>query len=98
MAQAALEHCRKDKYRVAVAVVDRSSQPLAVLRESNSAPHLADTAVRKAYTARVFRRSSRDFSQGLKDNPVAAGLGTLPGVIASAGGIPVKLGDEVVGV
>jgi uncharacterized protein GlcG (DUF336 family) len=97
MVRAALELCRKDKYRVAIAVVDRGGHLLAFLREDMTPPHATDLAIRKAYTSRVFRQTSREFSQRLRDNPISAGLGTTAGVIASIGGLPIKAGDEVIG-
>src|SRR5690349_24942223 len=54
-AQAALAHCDKAGYTVAVAVVDRSGQPLAVLRENLAGNHTTNTAIGKATTAVSFR-------------------------------------------
>ena len=70
---------------------------LVTLRDHGAAHHTVELAQRKAYTSRIFRQSSRDFSQRLRDNPISAGLGTTSGVLASVGGIPIKLGDEVIG-
>ena len=51
----------------------------------------------RAYTSRIFRQTSKEFSQRLRDNPISAGLGTMSGVLASVGGIPIKAGEEVIG-
>src|SRR5215213_216449 len=97
IAQTALEHCRKDNYKIGVSVVDRGGHVLVTLRDHGAAHHTVELAQRKAYTSRIFRQSSKDFSQRLRDNPISAGLGTTSGVLASVGGIPIKSGEEVIG-
>jgi len=97
MAQTAIEHCRSNGYKVGVSVVDRGGHVLVTLRDHNAAHHTVELAQRKAYTSRIFRQSSREFSQRLRDNPISAGLGTTSGVLASVGGFPIKVGDEVIG-
>src|SRR5262245_53481935 len=97
MAQTALEHCRSLGFKIGVSVVDRGGHVLVTLRDHGAAHHTVELAQRKAYTSRVFRQSSKDFSQRLRDNPVSAGLGTTTGVVATVGGIPIKVGDEVIG-
>lgn len=97
IAQTALEHCRAQNFRIGVSVVDRGGHVLVTLRDHGAAHHTVELAQRKAYTSRVFRQTSRDFSQRLRDNPISAGLGTTSGVVATVGGIPIKVGDEVIG-
>jgi len=97
MATTALDHCRKDNFKIGVSVVDRGGHVLVTLRDHGAAHHTVELAQRKAYTSRIFRQSSKDFSQRLRDNPLSAGLGTTSGVLASIGGIPIKVGNEVIG-
>ena len=97
IAQTALEHCRKDNYKVGVSVVDRGGHVLVTLRDHKAAHHTVELAQRKAYTSRVFRQTTRAFSQRLIDNPISAGLGTTSGVINTLGGLPIKVGDETIG-
>ena len=97
IAQTALEHCRKQNFKVGVSVVDRGGHVLVTLRDHAAAHHTVELAQRKAYTSRIFRQSSKDFSQRLRDNPISAGLGTTSGVLASVGGIPIKVGEETIG-
>lgn len=97
IAQTALEHCRAQNFKIGVSVVDRGGHVLVTLRDHGAAHHTVELAQRKAYTSRVFRQTSRDFSQRLRDNPISAGLGTTSGVVATVGGIPIKVGDEVIG-
>src|SRR5215207_5461489 len=69
IAQTALEHCRKDNYKVGVSVVDRGGHVLVTLRDHAAAHHTVELAQRKAYTSRIFRQTSKEFSQRLRDNP-----------------------------
>ena len=97
IAQTALESCRAQNFKVGVSVVDRGGHVLVTLRDHGAAHHTVELAQRKAYTSRIFRQTSKEFSQRLRDNPISAGLGTTSGVLASVGGIPIKAGEEVIG-
>jgi uncharacterized protein GlcG (DUF336 family) len=96
-AEAAIKQCRKDGFRVTVTVVDRSGQIKAVMRDDGTGPHTLDSSRRKAFTSLSFRRSSADFAKMVGTNPAAANLKDIEGVIAVAGGLPIKAGDEVIG-
>jgi len=50
-----------------------------------------------AGTARAFSQSSADFVKRLKDRPETVGSMHYTRVLALAGGLPIKAGDEVVG-
>jgi uncharacterized protein GlcG (DUF336 family) len=97
MATTAIEQCRSRGFAVAVSVVDRGGHVLVTLRDHAAAHHTVELAQRKAYTSRVFRQTTRAFSQRLIDNPISAGLGTTSGVVASLGGLPIKVGAQTVG-
>jgi len=96
IAQTAYETCRSEGYRVSVHVLGREGQVLAALRGDGSSPHTFENSQRKAYTARTFKGPSGDFAQRVKDNPTT-GVVHLAGVIAVQGGLPITLGDEVIG-
>jgi uncharacterized protein GlcG (DUF336 family) len=67
-------------------------------RGDNAGPHTMENARRKAYTARSFRTSTTAYAKRLADNdPVVRQQVTLPHVIAIPGGLPVKVGDDVIG-
>jgi uncharacterized protein GlcG (DUF336 family) len=97
MATTAIEQCRSRGFAVGVSVVDRGGHVLVTLRDHAAAHHTVELAQRKAYTSRVFRQTTRAFSQRLIDNPISAGLGTTSGVVASLGGLPIKVGGQTVG-
>ncbi len=62
----ALESCRAQNFKVGVSVVDRGGHVLVTLRDHGAAHHTVELAQRKAYTSRIFRQSSKDFSQRLR--------------------------------
>ena len=96
IAQAAMNQCHSDGYRVAVTVVDRGGQIRAILRDDGGNPHLVEASQRKAYTSAMLRVPSGAFAERVQ-NPAAAALTELDNVIALRGGLPIKVGDEVIG-
>jgi uncharacterized protein GlcG (DUF336 family) len=96
VAQTAYETCSGQGYKVSVTVVGLEGQVLVALRGDGASPHTLENSQRKAYTARTFRITSGEFAQRVKDNPTS-GQANLSGVIAIQGGLPIKLGDVVIG-
>lgn len=98
MAQAAVESCGAKGYSESVVVVDASGQTIVSIRGDNAGPHTVENARRKAYTAMSFRVSTTDYAQRFADNnPVVRQQVTLPNVIAISGGLPIKVGAEIIG-
>jgi uncharacterized protein GlcG (DUF336 family) len=98
IAEAAIESCNAKGYAVSVVVVDRAGDTMVAMRSDNAGPHTMENARRKAYTARSFRVSTAAYAKRLADNdPVVRQQVTLPSVIAIPGGLPVKVGDDVIG-
>jgi uncharacterized protein GlcG (DUF336 family) len=93
---AAMDQCIKDGYRVSVAVVDRAGQMVAFLRGDDTAPHTAELARRKAYTARTFRRPSLEWAKR-SEEPAFAGQRSLADVIPLGGGLPINVGNDTIG-
>jgi uncharacterized protein GlcG (DUF336 family) len=93
-----IEQCTKDGYRVSVVVVDRAGAIAAALRGDGTNPHTVEFARLKAYTARTNPRgqTTEEFKK-LTDTPERAYLKQIPGVIAVGGGVPIKIGNEVIG-
>jgi uncharacterized protein GlcG (DUF336 family) len=52
---------------------------------------------RKAYTARTFRAPSADFVKRMQDDPDSTGPKEYNRVLALSGGLPIKIGNDVVG-
>jgi uncharacterized protein GlcG (DUF336 family) len=97
IANGALEACKAMGYAASVVVVDRGGDTLVALRGDGTGPHTMENARRKAYTANTFKMSTEDFMQAMKTQPVRREQTTLPSVIAINGGVPIKVGQEVIG-
>jgi uncharacterized protein GlcG (DUF336 family) len=96
-AQAALARCDKDGYTVAVAVVDRSGQPLALLRNNLAGNHTTSTAIGKAASAVTFRVDTSEIQVATEPGKAQSGVRALPNVVAVAGGIVVRAKGALVG-
>ena len=55
LAMSAAQACRKKGYQVAVSVVDRGGNLLAVVRDPLAGAHTVDVSLRKAQTAATFQ-------------------------------------------
>jgi uncharacterized protein GlcG (DUF336 family) len=97
IANAALAQCESMGFKVSVTVVDRAGSPLVMLRGDGSGLHTPEGSDRKAYTARTFSQPSAAFAQRLMDDPASVGSRQYTRVLALSGGLPIKVGDEVVG-
>jgi uncharacterized protein GlcG (DUF336 family) len=56
-----------------------------------------ENARRKAYTARTFKMTTDQFAKMMATSEVRKQQATLPGIIGIPGGVPVKVGDDVIG-
>jgi len=96
-AEATLAECRSKGFRTAATVVDRAGQVIVAMRDELATPQMAEMSRRKAYTARMFRRSTLDWVKAMHDDPSLSPQRDLPDVLALAGGVPIKLGEETIG-
>lgn len=96
-AQAALNRCQKDGYTVAVAVVDRAGQPLAVLRDNLAGAHTTATAIGKAATAVSFRTDTTELAATTQAGKPSSGIRALPTVVAVGGGLMIRAKGSLVG-
>lgn len=89
--------CSAKGYNVAVAVVDRAGVLRALSRADNAGAHTPDAARAKAFTSASLRIPTSMLAENIQKNPTAAELANIPGFLALAGGVPVKVGDETIG-
>lgn len=97
IAENALEDCKARGYPVSVVVVDRGGNTVVALRADNASVHTMENARRKAYTAMTFKMTTEDFLKEMATRPVRREQTTLPNVIAISGGVPIKVGNDVIG-
>lgn len=96
-AAAAVEACAGRGFRVSAAVVDRSGVLKALLRADGAGPHTVSSAQAKAYTAVSMRANTSQILETVRTNPGAARLVDIQGFLIVGGGMPIRVGDEVVG-
>jgi uncharacterized protein GlcG (DUF336 family) len=96
IAQTAIETCKANGYRVSASIVGRNGELLAQIRGDGTGPHTMENSFKKAFTARTFRIPSGEMEDRLKKNP-AMGAQYLTGFTTARGGLPIKVGDDVIG-
>jgi uncharacterized protein GlcG (DUF336 family) len=96
IAEGALSACQAKGFHTTVVVVDRAGQLMVVLRDEQAGPETPEMARRKAYTARIFHISSLDFQKRTME-PGFAAQRNAPDVLALGGGVPIKIGEEIIG-
>ena len=96
-ARAALEHCRRQGYQVAVAVVDRSGVLQALIRDRFAGAHTVEVATNKAWTSASFRIATAALANETQAGKPMSGLRSLPRVLAAGGGLPVEGGGVLLG-
>ena len=97
IANAAIAQCRTMGYRISVTVVDREGLAIVMMRDDGAGLSTPEGSDRKAYTARSFSQPSADFVKRLQDRPDTVGSRHYTRILALGGGLPIKVGDEIVG-
>jgi len=103
-ATAAVADCAQRGFGVTATVVDADAQRIAMLRGDTAGVHTFEASWSKAYTAVAFAPMFKLESggAGLAQYSAQQPSGTLPfqppeHMIIRAGGLTIKLGDEVIG-
>lgn len=97
-AQAGMEKCTADGYRVSVAVVDRAGVLRALVREDGAGPHTVDSSRKKAYTAASMKRPTQELAELANKMPVIEGIRDMNDqILILGGGLPIELEGELVG-
>jgi uncharacterized protein GlcG (DUF336 family) len=96
IAEATLAECKAKGFNTAAVVVDRSGQVLVMLRNEKATAQIAEMARRKAYTARMFRMTTLEFQKRTTD-PTYAAQRDVADILALGGGVPIQVGDDIIG-
>lgn len=95
VAAGTIAECQKNNWRVAVAIVDTHGSLVYFERIDDTQVASTKIAITKASAAATFRRPTRVFADVIaKAGPA---IMTLPGMIASPGGVPIVSGGKIVG-
>ena len=97
IAAATVASCTAGGYNVAATVVDRAGVIKAVHRADNAGPHTLASSLQKAYTSASAKSNTQAMMEAAQKNPGLANLVYLPGFLLLGGGVPVRVGNEVIG-
>lgn len=105
MAHGSLDRCRQMNYKCAITVLDATGRTIIALQDDGANLHRFDVAKKKAYTALVYRRPSKEVVQGWSKKtaePIPLLEGTEPnppieGTIDMGGGIPIIVDKDTIG-
>ena len=97
IAASAVASCAANGYAVSATVVDRAGGVRAVQRADNAGPHTLGASQQKAFTSASAKNNTLAIMEIAQKNPGAANLVNIPGYLLLGGGVPVKVGNEVIG-
>ena len=92
IAKAAVDACREKGIQIGVTVVDREGIPQAVLRDTIAPTITLPISKGKAYAAVMFNVPTSDLADRA-NTPI----GRVPGLVMSAGGLPIQVGGSLLG-
>lgn len=95
IAAGTIAECQKNGWNVSVAVVDNHGGLVYYERMEDTQYASNDIAIGKARAAATYRRPTRAFADAI--NKGSPGTATLPGVVASPGGVPIFVDGKITG-
>lgn len=97
LVQATMDACHSQGRSAVVVVIDRGGHLLSLQRDDTVGVHNTEAAQKKAFTALSTKTLSRVFAENARNNPDSSNLNTIDSLLLIGGGVPVKVGNEVVG-
>lgn len=94
---ATMAACHADGRSAVVAVVDRAGNLIALQRDDAVGPHNTDAAHRKAFTALSTKTPTRLLATNARANVDSNNLNTVSDLLLIGGGVPLKVGNDVIG-
>lgn len=94
---AAEAEAKKQKWPVAIAVVDPSGNLVAFVKLDNTQIGSIEVALKKAKSAALFRRSTKVFEDALAMGGANLRVLTVPGAVPIEGGIPIVVDGKIIG-
>ena len=94
---ATLAACHADGRSAVAVVVDRGGNLIAVQRDDSVGPHNTEAAQRKAFTALSTKTPTRLLAANARANPESQNLNTVSSLLLIGGGVPLKVGNDVIG-
>ena len=95
IAQESMMKCRADGYKVTVTVVDNANMLKAFLRDDGAAMATVEVGRMKTNSVMAFGRASGPPQNLPAGTPAPPPI--VPGTINAMGGVPIKVGDQLIG-
>jgi len=89
-----MEACRQEGVQIGVTAVDRSGDPMVVMRDTLAPRVTLEVSRQKAYTAVNFNAATSAMSKRFTQ-PFS--VGKVEGLVFSAGGLPIEAAGNIVG-
>ena len=97
-ARVAIETCKTKGFNVAVTIVDSAGVQKVLLAADGAHARGVQSSTNKAVTALTFKTPTSQIAESIKtDQALAAKIAANPNYAPRAGGVPVKVGDELIG-
>ncbi|HWP46142.1 MAG TPA: heme-binding protein [Candidatus Limnocylindrales bacterium] len=97
MLEAAEAKARENGWKLNIAIVDDGGNLLAFHRMDGAFLGSIQIAMGKAHTAVAFQRETKAFQEIAQPGGRAYGIQNIPGIVILEGGLPIKVGEEVIG-
>ena len=97
LANAAMAACQAQGRHIAVSVLDRGGNLVAVQRADGVGPHNTAASQRKAFTALSTKNDTQTLAIAARAHPDMANLATVPELLLLGGGLPLLAKGEIVG-
>lgn len=89
-----LNESKKENVNVSVVILDRGGLPVLSVKGDNAGIHTLNTAEKKAFTSLAFKIPTTEFANRVEKVP---SLLQIENTTTLGGGLPIKVGDEVIG-
>ena len=98
IAQGAIQKAEELGIKINVAVTDSSGVLVAFLRMPGAFLHSIDISIDKAYTASSFGFPTSQWMSIIENDPaLREGIVQRPRLVIFGGGVPVRVGDDLIG-
>jgi len=95
IAQHAVKKANKENWNVIIAIVDSHGYLMYLERMDGVQLASLDVAINKAKTSVLYSRSTKEFETRVKSGDVPVSM--LANIVAIDGGLPIKVGNHIVG-
>jgi len=97
-ARVAIDTCKAKGFNVAVTIVDSAGVQKVLLAGDGAHARGVQSSTNKAVTALTFKLPTSQIAESIKtDQTLAAKVTANPNFAPRAGGVPLKVGDELIG-